>query len=108
MTLLAIALAAHTIGSVSAVAVRADVTAQKTGGGAAPTAVVTVTTYRRSHGRWVKHASRRLGGTYFWKTITAPHAICRLELVTSRSPRVIVQLLQTPSLGCARAQTFRL
>jgi hypothetical protein len=103
--LLAVALAAHTIGTVGGDGFRAEVVAQKSGGGPAPTAVVSVTTYRRTGGGWAKTA-RRLPGTYFWKTLTAPGAICRLELVTSRNPRVIVQLLQTPSVGCATAQTI--
>ena len=62
-------------------------------------------TYRRAGGRWQRTGSHELRGPYFWKTLTAPRAVCRLEIRTTGAaarfrPRALVQLLQTPSLGC--------
>jgi hypothetical protein len=86
---------------------RSVVVATKTSGGGAPTAAVTVDTFGRAvGGHWQRVGARRLAGPFFWKTVTAPHALCRLEIVTASSPRVTVQLLRTPSLGCARAETI--
>jgi hypothetical protein len=89
------------------------VTGRKSSGGAAPTAAVSVTTYRHDAGRRRRTGVRRLRGTYFWKAVTAPHAVCRLELATasgtgSGRPLVRVQLLARPALGCARAETIPL
>jgi hypothetical protein len=83
------------------------------GGGGAPPARVTVRTFeRRAAGGWRPTAERRLPGTYFWKTITGPRAVCRLEITTGgglgKQPRVVVQLLQSPSLGCGPTATQRL
>jgi len=67
---------------------------------------VTVDTFDRTGGQWQRVGARRLAGPFFWKTVTAPHALCRLEIVTASSPGVTVQLLRTPSLGCARPETI--
>jgi hypothetical protein len=103
----------RTIASVTTVDYRAVVVAGKLSGGAAPTARVTVAGYLRDSGHWRRVETRRLAGPFFWKTITAPHAICRLEVSTRRAqstmrPVVIVQLLLSPSLGCGRAQRVAL
>jgi hypothetical protein len=104
---------ATTIATATSVDYRAEVTARKGSGGAAPTAAMSVTTYRRGAGGWRRAGVRRLRGTYFWKTVTAPHAVCRLELATasgaaSTRPLVRVQLLASPALGCARTETIPL
>ena len=53
------------------------------GGGGAPSAAVTVRTFERAGAGWRRTNERRLAGTYFWKTITGPLAICRLEIRTT-------------------------
>ncbi|HEX4521792.1 MAG TPA: hypothetical protein VH063_19610 [Gaiellaceae bacterium] len=103
--------AAKTLADVSTVDYRAAVVADKSSGGAAPTARVNVVTYVRAGGRWQRAAARRLPGTYFWKTVTAPHAVCRFDISTAgrgvaRQPGVIVQLLASPSLGCGPTATI--
>jgi hypothetical protein len=102
---------ARTIAAVTAVDYRAVVVAQKSSGGLAPTAAVTVRTYERSAGRWQPVGARRLAGPLFWHTVTAPHALCRFEIATvgpvdDRASHVTVQLLRSPSLGCAAAETI--
>ena len=95
---------AKTIGSASTSDFRVVLTATKLEGGAAPAARVTVTTSRKAGSAWRRTGVRHLAGTYFWKTLTGPRAVCRLELRTTggatSSPRAVVQLLQTPSVGC--------
>jgi hypothetical protein len=83
---------------------RAVLTAHKTSGGLSPTASVTVVGYRASGGKWIRTGSMPLYGTYFWKVITHPHAICRLKLTGTN---LTVSLLETPSIGCAPALTMR-
>jgi hypothetical protein len=75
------------------------------GGGGAPAAAVTVRSFERAGGEWRRTSERRLAGTYFWKTITGPLAVCRLEIRTTAAkarfrPHATVQLLRSPSLGC--------
>jgi hypothetical protein len=74
--------------------------ANRGGGGGAPVATVTVRTFERSGGAWRRTNETRLAGPYFWKTVTGPLAVCKLELRTTRTPRAFVQLLRSPSLGC--------
>jgi hypothetical protein len=104
------AAATKTIGTVAAADVRAQVVATRVGRGAAPTARGTVRAERLVKGRWRHVTTRRLTGTYFWKTVTGPAAICHLDLVTAglgrTKPHQAVQLLVTPSLGCGQRQTF--
>lgn len=102
-----------TVASVATIEYRAVLTATKTSAGAAPTAAVTLTSYTRVDGRWARSAERRLSGGYFWKTVTAPHAVCRLELTSaggSAAPRpaVTAAMLISPSIGCGRAATLSL
>jgi hypothetical protein len=86
---------------------RAVVTASKTSTGAAPTATATVTTYVRSGGTWKRTGSHRLDGTFFWKTITAPHGLCRFAIARTPAPvHLVVQPLITPAIGCATSATF--
>jgi hypothetical protein len=93
--------------------VRTVVTATKTSGGAAPTAAVRATSFERRGGRWVRAGVHALPGIYFWKTVTGPRAVCRLEIRTEGPgarfrPRAVVQLLASPSLGCGGASTYAL
>jgi hypothetical protein len=75
------------------------------GGGNAPIARVTVTTYTRHGGPWRRAGGSQLHGTYFWHVVSAPHALCRLQLATADARvRVTVQVLVTPSIGCGRRQ----
>lgn len=83
------------------------------GGEGAPEAVVTVRTFERSGGGWRRTNETRLAGPYFWKTITGPLAVCRLEIRTTAArpgfrPHAIVQLLRSPSLGCGPVTEHRL
>ena len=69
--------------------------------------------YERSGDGWRSFASRRVPGTYFWNTVTAGHAVCRLDVRTAGDAPgfrsvAVVQLLVTPSIGCGRAQSFPL
>ncbi len=105
--------AAKTVGSVATLEYRAVLTATRTSAGSAPTAAVTLTSYSRVDGRWARNGSRRLSGQYFWKTVTAPHSVCRLELTsadgsTALRPSVTASILISPSIGCGRAQTLPL
>jgi hypothetical protein len=90
---------------------RVVVTATKRGSGSAPTAKVAVVTFQRRDGSWVHTGSHVLRGSYFWHTVSGSRAICRFEFHTAAArtrerPRATVQLLMTPSLGCARAYEF--
>jgi hypothetical protein len=100
------------IGTATTSDFRVVLTATKLGGGAAPEARVTVTTSRKTGAGWRRTGTDRLAGTYFWKTVTGPQAVCRLELRTTggvtSSPRAVVQVLQTPSLGCGPQAAFPL
>jgi hypothetical protein len=103
--------AAKTLADVSTVDYRAVVVADKTSGGAAPTARVHVISYVRAQGHWQRAAARQLAGWYFWKTVTAPRAVCRFEITTAGravagQPGVIVQLLASPALGCGPVATI--
>src|SRR5688500_17801619 len=83
-----------TIASASTSDFRVVLTATKLGDGGAPSARVTVTTSRKVAGDWRRTGGGRLVGTYFWKTVTGPRAVCRLELRTTggvtESPRAVV------------------
>ena len=81
--------------------------------GGAPSAAVTIRLYERSGDGWKSFATRRVPGTYFWNTVTAGHAVCRLDVrAAGDAPGfrsvAVVQLLVTPSIGCGRARTFPL
>jgi hypothetical protein len=98
------AAATKIVGTLSSVDYRVAVLARRTSTGSAPTASVSVTTFRKSGAHWVRTASSQLRQTYFWKTISSGRTICNLQLVTaSPHPHVTVELLLTPSLGCASA-----
>jgi hypothetical protein len=84
---------------------RAALVAERVGAGATPTADVRLAVAQRVGGNWRERGERRLEETYFWKTVTGPRAVCRLELATATTrsgtrPHVTVRLLQSPSLGC--------
>ena len=94
-----------TIASTTTSDFRVVVTAQRRGGGSAPTAALTATTFARTDNAWRRTGRRALGVSYFWKTVTGPRAVCRLEIRTAGAsaafrPHVVVQMLVTPSLGC--------
>jgi hypothetical protein len=100
---------ARTIASTSTSDFRVVVTAARLDEGPAPSAALTATTFTRTENRWRRTGKHPLGGSYFWKTVTGPRAVCRLEIRTTGSsaafkPRAIVQLLVTPSLGCGPAE----
>jgi hypothetical protein len=98
--------ASKTIAVVTHGDVRAVVSARKTSDGRAPTAAITVTGYRStpSH-RWVRGHRAAVAGTFFWKTVTAPHAVCRIRLSGSA---LSLSLLVTPSIGCSTTRTTAL
>lgn len=101
------------IASVTTSDFRVVLTATKRGGGAAPTAAVSLATFRGEGTTFTRTGVRRLGGTYFWKVVTGPRAVCRLEIRTAGAgatfrPRALVQLLASPSLGCAGVSTLAL
>jgi hypothetical protein len=103
-----------TIASTTTSDFRVVVSAANLGGGAgAPAAAVTVRTFERSGGDWRRTSAQRLAGPYFWKTLTGPHAVCRLEIRTTAAkagfrPHATVQLLRSPSLGCGPVSAHRL
>jgi len=97
--------ATRTIASTTTSDFRVVVTAERVGSGAAPAASATVETFTRARGTWQRTGSHELRGPYFWKTLTGPRAVCRLEIRTTGTaarfrPRALVQLLQSPSLEC--------
>lgn len=81
---------------------RAVVAAHKTSGGQAPTAAITVTVYRVDRHAWHHIRTHRLTGTFFWKTVTAPQTLCRLELAGAR---LSISVLVSPSIGCSKTST---
>jgi hypothetical protein len=92
---------------------RVAVIARQVSGGSTPTAEVRVGVARRVGGSWREFAERRLGEEYFWKTVSRPHAICRLAIETVGTRRrpgsqVTVRLLISPSIGCGRTYTLPL
>ena len=109
----AAAATSRTIASTTTSDFRAVVTAERLDGGAAAAATATLQTYRRAGGGWRRTGSHELEGPYFWKTLIGPRAVCRLEIRTTGAaarfrPRTLVQLLQTPSLGCGPVSEHRL
>lgn len=98
---------ATTIASAVTSDFRIVLTAERLGRGDAPAATVTLKTYARATGVWKRTGVHDLGSAFFWKTVTGPRALCRLEIRTSGAeerfqPRALVRLLLTPSLGCGR------
>ncbi|MGH2935995.1 MAG: hypothetical protein ACRDL2_15985 [Gaiellaceae bacterium] len=98
----------RTIASAATADFRAALVAHPTSGGATPSAAVTLVTYRRVTGGWHRMAGKRVAGTYFWKTITAPRAVCRFELASAGRAHVVAQLLVSASIGCGKATTVTL
>jgi hypothetical protein len=101
-----------TIGAITTKDFRVAVVATRLAG-APPTADVRVGMARRVGSSWRELGERRLPGTYFWHTMSGPRPVCRLQVTTagrggSFRPFVVVQLLQSPSLGCGRAYRFPL
>lgn len=89
---------------------RVAVVAQRMSG-SPPTAEVRVGFARRVSGRWRELGEKLLDETYFWRTVTGPRAVCRLEIETAgpggrARPYVTVRLLLSPSLGCG--DTYRI
>jgi hypothetical protein len=102
----------RTVATIATTDVRVAVDARRNAGsGSAPTAAVSVATFLHVGGHWRAAGSHRLPGTYFWNTVTAAHAICRLEVDTYGTapqfrPHVVVRLLLSPSLGCGRTYDY--
>jgi hypothetical protein len=102
-----------TVAVVTTPAFRVAVVARRVSGALPPTAEVRVGLARRVGVSWREFGEKRLLETYFWNTVSRPHAICRLAIVTvgtRRSPRsqVTIQLLLSPSVGCGRVYRVRL
>ena len=96
----------RTIALVTKGKVRAAVTAHETSGGKAPTAAITVIGYRSAAGhRWQRTRTQRLTGTFFWKTVTGPLALCRIVLSGST---LTISVRVTPSIGCGRTNRIAL
>jgi hypothetical protein len=98
------------VGVITTADYRVAVVAQRMSG-SPPTAEVRVGYARRVGARWRELGERRLDETYFWRTVTGPRAVCRLEIETSgpggrARPSVTVRLLLSPSLGCG--DTYRI
>jgi hypothetical protein len=98
------------VGVITTADYRVAVVAQRMSG-SPPTAEVRVGYARRVGARWRELGERRLDETYFWRTVTGPRAVCRLEIETAGPgarirPYVTVRLLQSPSLGCG--DTYRI
>ena len=74
---------AKSIASTTTSDFRVVVTAERRGGGPAPSAALTATTFARAENRWRRTGTHRLGDSYFWKTVTARRAVCRLVLRTA-------------------------
>jgi hypothetical protein len=93
-----------TVATVTTFDFRVAVVAERIGGGTAPTAQVRAAIAQRIGGGWRERRELRLRESYFWRTVTGPRAVCRLEIRTAstptRRPHVTIQLLQSPSLGC--------
>jgi hypothetical protein len=103
------AVPAKTIASLETADYRVELSAARLSRGSAPTASVTVEVDVRRGGGWHRALLRRLSGTWFWNTVTAAHGVCRLDLVEAPgAPKLTVQLLQSPSLGCGPAQRLAL
>jgi hypothetical protein len=95
----------RTVASTTTSDFRVVVKAVRRDAGAAPEATLTLTTFERHRGAWKRTGTHRLAGTYFWKTVTGPRAVCRLEISTTGAqanfrPRAVVRFLVSPSLGC--------
>ena len=102
-----------TIASATTSDFRVVLVATKRSGGEIPEARVTLRTFERVRGGWRRTGVYAVSGIYFWKTVTAPRAVCRLEIRTGGaqarfSPHAVVQLLLSPSLGCGRASAYSL
>jgi hypothetical protein len=102
---------AVSIATVTTHGFRVAVVATRLTGGATPTADARVAIAQRIAGGWREKGETRLKETYFWRTVTGPRAICKLELATAGSPQspyVAIRLLQSPSLGCGRTHRIPL
>jgi hypothetical protein len=97
----------RTIATTTSGGYRAVATAQRSSSGAAPTATLTVETYVRSGTTWKRAGVHRLGGIFFWKTLTAPHGLCALAIERRpASAHLVIRPLITPAIGCGRRTTF--
>lgn len=97
-----------TVATISKGDYRIVLRASKTSGGASPTARVAVQAYVRHGQAWKSTRTTRLPQTYFWKVVTAAHAVCQLKLATGATPKATVSLLVTPSIGCGPTATVLL
>ena len=100
-----------TVAAISTVDYRASVVARKTSA-SPPTVRVTVEIETRSGGSWTRRAPHALRGLYFWNTLRGPQSLCQLAIKTAggvtHRPVLLVRLLVSPALGCARTQSIPL
>jgi hypothetical protein len=89
-----------TVATVRTADFRVAIVATRVDGGGAPTADVRLGIAKRVGSGWRERREVRLKEIYFWRTVTGPRAVCRLQVATARSPEVGTQLLQSSSLGC--------
>jgi hypothetical protein len=104
---------AVSIATLTARDLRVAVVAVRSSGGTTPTAEVRVALARKIGGGWRETGEMRLPEAYFWRTVTGPRAICKLEITTTAAPKplrphVTVRLLRSPSLGCGPLHRFAL
>jgi hypothetical protein len=94
----------RTVATISSADYRVVLLASKTSAGASPTARVSVNAYVHQGKGWSPIRTTKLPETYFWKVITAAHAVCQLQFATAAKPSLAVSLLVTPSIGCGRSE----
>jgi hypothetical protein len=89
---------------------RIDVTAQRSGTGAAPTATARVVAFVKTPDGWQPRGELRLGARdgWFWNVLTGPHAIGGLTVSNAAPDRGNVQLLVSPALGWSPTYHFQL
>ncbi|HWB23098.1 MAG TPA: hypothetical protein VG652_09450 [Gaiellaceae bacterium] len=97
-----------TVATISSADYRVVLLAAKTSGGASPTARVSVSSYVRRGQGWSPMRTTKLPETYFWKVVTAAHAVCQLRFATAAKPSLTVSLLETPSIGCGHSERVSL
>jgi hypothetical protein len=104
---------AVSVATLTARDLRVAVVAVRSSGGTTPTAEVRVALARKIGRSWRETGEMRLPEVYFWRTVTGPRAICKLEITTVAAPdplrpHVTVRLLRSPSLGCGPLHRFAL
>jgi hypothetical protein len=98
------------IASSTAHELRFNIVAKETSGGSAPTASVYVMAYDHTSGSWRRLDWMHLGakGSYFWDTVTGPHAIKDFSITNSDPRGGSVRVLVSPALGFSPTYHFQL